>query len=157
MTATMHTTNRPKAPLRASLLALGFLAAACGSTRRNEPYVEDLSVLDETTREALGDVAGRQADPNLQRRLATMIVDSSEAGGLKSYRLELRNTSDEPADVSWTVDWFDRRGQRIAPARRTWNRAQLKAGESTPIEITAPSRAADSWRLVPVDTNTLQR
>jgi len=156
MTATMETTKKRRSARiafpRAMLLTLGLFAAACGSTRRNEPFVEDLTVFDES----VGAVVGVQADPRIERRLATVIVGSRDVGGLKSYQLELRNVSAEDVDVSWTVDWFDRGGNRITPVRRTWKSVQLKAGEATPIEITAPCRSADSWRLVPVDTNTLQ-
>lgn len=123
------------------------LAAGCGSTRHDEPFVEELSVP--------GESRGMQADPRVESRLATVIESSREVAGVKSYRLSLRNVSGESIDVSWTVDWFDRAGVRIASARRTWQRVQLDAGASTPIEITAPGAAADSWRLVSVDPATL--
>lgn len=144
---------RPANALRSLPIAL-LLLAACGSTRNNEPFVEELAIVD-----GGGGVqaSGLEADPRIGERLATVGLSTREgARGVKIYSMGLRNISSEPVDVSWTIDWFDRSGERILSARRTWQRAQIEAGAETPIEFTAPNAAAVSWRLVSVDPASLR-
>lgn len=121
--------------------------AGCKTTLKNDTYVEELAVN--------GTTPALKGDPQVERKLATVILGSGESRGLKTYQLELRNVSEMKVDVSWTVDWFDRSGNQISPSRRTWTRVQLAPEEGVPIEIRAPSSAADSWILVPVDTRSL--
>jgi uncharacterized protein YcfL len=138
-------TRRPL--LAAALLGFAAASAACRSTGAKETYVEELSIP--------GSVPAPNGDALIERRLAFVILDSRDVEGLKTVRFELRNVSDAALDFSWTVDWFDRGGARLAAARRTWTRTGLGAGESETIDIQAPSASARSWRLRAVDPRTL--
>jgi uncharacterized protein YcfL len=67
--------------------------------------------------------------------------------GRLEIQFELFNDSDQNLRFAWAIDWFDAQGFKVADATRHWAPVQLGGGGFTTIQQTAPTPAAENFKL----------
>ena len=67
--------------------------------------------------------------------------------GRLAIQFELFNDTGENLRFAWAIDWFDAQGFKVADATRHWAPIQLGGGGFTTVQQTAPTPAAENFKL----------
>jgi uncharacterized protein YcfL len=67
--------------------------------------------------------------------------------GRLMVQFELHNEQQQHVKFAWAIDWYDAQGFHIADATRHWEPVTLGGGGFIPIQITAPTVSATTYKL----------
>ncbi len=124
------------------LLCLPVLAlAACQSAEKTEAVVRHEGRTLEATYEAPSD------NHDVEEHLAQFIRGTRVVDGCQRVDLDLQNRSTGSVAFAYQVEWLDRQGEVIPDREAVWTPLVLGGGEMVPLELRAPDRRAESWRL----------
>lgn len=132
--------------MRTSSIIAAALALAAGACIGQSSVGGTQNVYSGAENQAeLGQLVG---NPHLARSLKIQNYRSKRLeDGRLMIQFELFNDGDQNLRFAWAIDWFDAQGFKVADATRHWAPVQLGGGGFTTIQQTAPTAAAENFKL----------
>jgi uncharacterized protein YcfL len=124
----------------APLLLAALLLSACTSTGKGGPQ----RTLQGS--EGLPGMTELDGGQTLRNDLDILHVVSTRKGDYLVVQFELHNKRGGQINLEWNVDWFDETGLLVG-TNENWRPLAIGGRGFEMIQITAPTPAADSWRL----------
>jgi uncharacterized protein YcfL len=134
--------RRKTIPILALSLSLAAIAGCTGPTvntvERDKPTYQADVVKDRRI----------ITDPDLAAKTEILAVRKATVQeDMLKIDVEIRNTTDDPADIDYKFEWFDDQGMPVDSPTSTWTSRRIQPRETISVDQIAPTPLCKDFRL----------